>query len=66
MPTIKDIIDWDWKRARDPGTSDFDEFAASKTKSLSKYRKLQNPLTSQYANFVITKEDKHQDKLECD
>lgn len=55
----KDIIDWDWMRARDLETNDFAEFTVLRTASLSKYRTLSEPLTKQYADFLVTKEKNH-------
>lgn len=60
----KDIINWDWKRARDLETSDFAAFAELRTKSLSKYRRLAEPLIKQYADFILTKEKNHRYHLQ--
>jgi uridine kinase len=61
----KDIINWDWRRARDLETTVFAEFAESRAKSLSKYRRLLEPLIKQYADFLVTKEEDHHYILKC-
>jgi hypothetical protein len=61
----KDIIDWDWKRARALETTVFAEFTELRTKSLSKYRRLLQPLIKQYADFLVTKEQDHHYLLKC-
>lgn len=55
----KDIIHWDWKRARYLETNVFVDFVELRTKSLSKYRKLLEPLIKQYADFIVIKEEDH-------
>lgn len=55
----KDIINWDWKRARDLETTVFAKFAESRINWLSKYRKLIEPLIKQHAHFLVTKEPNH-------
>lgn len=51
----KDIIDWDWRRARDLETTVFAEFAESRTKFLSKYRRLLEPLIKTIHRFSCDK-----------
>ena len=55
----KDIINWDWKRARFLETNCFIEFTKMRTQSLSKYRKLLESLTH-YADFILKQDAYHQ------